>query len=351
MARSTRRVSRLASRAGLAPEFALDLLREGGIRVNRLDDHVSPSQFHLAEAVLDLVQLRPHSATTPPVVTTMPPPPTAAAHPEPQLRSLRKVREQVPMVGRRQPLGYLSAEEVERIHWSLVRDFAKGRDPIEPPGVKSQDMLHSACIRPQTSLGLDLKYPTAPMGSAALLHSLIHNHPFHNGNKRTGLVSMLVFLDKNKWRLHADEDGLYDFVLVVGGHEVDGAKGKRGQDLSDTEVVEMARWIHHRIRPILGRAPSMKCHHLRSILLKYGCELDAGGKGNRINIRRGNLRTQVWWGGEGRDVRPGMIPKIREDLELDELHGVDDDMFYDAEERLPEFVANYRKTLNRLAKV
>jgi hypothetical protein len=46
-----------------------------------------------------------------------------------------------------------------------------------------------------------------------------------------------------------------------------------------------------------------------------------------------------------------MIPKLREDLELDALHGVDDDMFYDAETALPQFIATYRKTLDRLAKV
>jgi len=50
-------------------------------------------------------------------------------------------------------------------------------------------------------------------------------------------------------------------------------------------------------------------------------------------------------------VRLGEIPKIRKVLRLDSEHGVDDDVFFDATEKLPAFVARYRKLLERLAKV
>ena len=44
-------------------------------------------------------------------------------------------------------------------------------------------------MRPQTGLGTIDKYPTIEQKAAALLHSLIKNHAFHNGNKRTALVA------------------------------------------------------------------------------------------------------------------------------------------------------------------
>lgn len=41
-------------------------------------------------------------------------------------------------------MDYLTAKDVEKIHLCLVDDFARARDPIDPPGVKSWDMLESA---------------------------------------------------------------------------------------------------------------------------------------------------------------------------------------------------------------
>src|SRR5258708_1626270 len=71
------------------------------------------------------------------------------------------------------------------IHNQLVRDFAESGDPIDPPGIRDRgELLESALSRPQTSIGTTLKYPTIEMAAAALLHALVHNHPFHNGNKR-----------------------------------------------------------------------------------------------------------------------------------------------------------------------
>ncbi|MHC4177151.1 MAG: Fic family protein [Planctomycetota bacterium] len=92
------------------------------------------------------------------------------------------------VVGHERPLRILSYDEVVDVHDSLVRDFANHHDPIEPPGVRSEVLLQSAVNRPKTSLGRARKYPAAEMAAAALVHSLVHNHPFHNGNKRTALV-------------------------------------------------------------------------------------------------------------------------------------------------------------------
>jgi hypothetical protein len=188
------------------------------------------------------------------------------------------------------------------------------------------------------------------MAGAAILHSLIHNHPFHNGNKRTALVAMLVFLDKNHWSLRvASDDELFDFLLSVGGHTI--VRFEPGEPPSpDREVVAIANWLHRRSRPTGATTRAFKFHDLRSLLLKFGCQLEQARKGNRINIRRGSLSTQVWYGGEGRDVRPGTVPKIRRELQLDEEHGYDSEMFYNAEDRLPGFIMQYRQVLARLAK-
>jgi len=52
---------------------------------------------------------------------------------------------------------------------------------------------------------------------------LVMNHPFLDGNKRTGWLSMAVFVMANGYLLDAPEDAAYDFVLSIakGEHDVD----------------------------------------------------------------------------------------------------------------------------------
>jgi hypothetical protein len=56
-------------------------------------------------------------------------------------------------VGNVEAQQFLSAEQVEGIHWTLVKDLAGDVDPIDPAGVRSADLLESAVHRQHTSLG------------------------------------------------------------------------------------------------------------------------------------------------------------------------------------------------------
>ncbi|MCX6659103.1 MAG: Fic family protein, partial [Candidatus Bathyarchaeota archaeon] len=88
-------------------------------------------------------------------------------------------------VGRVREVRLLSLEEVLKIHFTLVSDFADQEDPIYPPGPRDDDIIASAVFRQHTSIGKHSKYPSIEMSAAALIHSLVLDHPFHNGNKRT----------------------------------------------------------------------------------------------------------------------------------------------------------------------
>jgi len=91
--------------------------------------------------------------------------------------------------GHKRELHWLDVDVVRKIHYALVKDFSSTSDPIDLPGVWSEHLLNSAVFRPWTAIGGTLKYPTVETSAAALLHSIILDHPFHNGNKRTALVS------------------------------------------------------------------------------------------------------------------------------------------------------------------
>ena len=266
-------------------------------------------------------------------------------------------------VGHRRDLRWLSGDQVTEIHFALVEDFLQGSDPIDPPGVRSETLLGSAVFRPCTSIGDVLKYPTVEMAAAALLHALVHDHPFHNGNKRTALVAMLVFLDENGMMLTCDGVSLFKMVLKLAQHAL--VKGPRNK-LPDRETLEVAKWLRQNSRLAKRGNRPIPWRELRGILLRYECEFAKPSVGNRINITRTvkdrpagrfgrsrsrpPLRTQTHYGDEGRDVEPNTVSKIRQDLELDDLHGVDTRAFYDSDAAsTSNFIVKYRKTLRRLA--
>jgi death-on-curing family protein len=208
-----RRIRHLAKAAGVTPESALERLIEAGFRYRSVNDQVRESEVVRAQIELGLPRQRVHPATTAPLDEPPRQPDARTGH------HARVHLEEVRTPKPRGPSGtyYLTEEEVLEIHFALVKMFAKEGDPIVPSGPRPDGLLASALMRPQTSLGKHEKYNTIPEKAAALFHSLVTNHPFHNGNKRTALVATLSFLDRNGRRANADieDDELFDFVLAV----------------------------------------------------------------------------------------------------------------------------------------
>ena len=234
-------------------------------------------------------------------------------------------------------------------------------DPISPPGVKSPELVSSAVFRPQTAHGNHLKYPTGEMAAAALLHSVVQNHAFHNGNKRTGLVSMLAFLDRNNVIATCDQDDLFKFTLLVAQH---GLVPLSCDQFADREVLKIADWIKANSRRVEKGERPIPWLRLRRILKKFDCEISPASKGSQLDIQRQvtrpsrlgrkrtkRLKTHVAWGGDGTEVARNTINKIRTELELDEPHGIDSSAFYDGQALPDDFIQQYRTVLRRLARL
>ncbi len=82
-------------------------------------------------------------------------------------------------------------------------------------GVRDQGLLKSAIYRPQASFGGADLYPDVFAKTAALGHSLVKNHPFVDGNKRTGFAAMRLFLRMNDLDLRASEDQKFDLIMKL----------------------------------------------------------------------------------------------------------------------------------------
>lgn len=108
-----------------------------------------------------------------------------------------------------QDIIYLTLEQVLLIHEDQVVRYGGSS------GLRNLPLLESAIFRPQSSFGGDDLYRTVFHKAAALMHSIILNHAFVDGNKRTGTASMLVFLELNGYRLYVSQKSLEEAAVKV----------------------------------------------------------------------------------------------------------------------------------------
>ncbi|HKG67830.1 MAG TPA: type II toxin-antitoxin system death-on-curing family toxin [Segetibacter sp.] len=99
--------------------------------------------------------------------------------------------------------------DVFQLHKNSIKDFGGS------PGIRDVDSLKSAVSRPFQSFEDVELYPSVFEKTAAIFESLIKNHPFVDGNKRTGFLAAYALLYRNKFELVASKDKAYDFVIQV----------------------------------------------------------------------------------------------------------------------------------------
>lgn len=127
-------------------------------------------------------------------------------------------------------MDYLTAKQILFIHSRLIKETGGSQ------GVHDLNALLSAAGRPQSSFDDQDLYPDLFTKAAALLDSLIRNHPFVDGNKRVGMASAVLFLRRNGYCLKTPQEELVKTALGV-------AK-------SQMSVEEIAAWLQESSTPI-----------------------------------------------------------------------------------------------------
>lgn len=82
-------------------------------------------------------------------------------------------------------------------------------------GLRDLGLLESAINRPKASSNRKDLYPKVLEKAAALFHSMILNHPFLDGNKRTSLAVLYEFLKQNGLKLSAKDEEFIELPLRV----------------------------------------------------------------------------------------------------------------------------------------
>lgn len=120
-------------------------------------------------------------------------------------------------------MNYLTPQQVLYLHDQVVKRSGGLL------GVRDIGLVESAVFRPQASFdGKDL-YKTIFDKAAALLQSLLMNHPFLDGNKRTALSSAGLFLRLNGYRLVNAHKEEVEFAIRV--------------DNQHLKLEEIAKWL------------------------------------------------------------------------------------------------------------
>lgn len=102
-----------------------------------------------------------------------------------------------------------SLEEVTHFHDLAIEKYGGSK------GLRDFGGLDAALNRPwQTFEGVDL-YPSFYSKAAAILESIILNHPFIDGNKRTGFFLCEALLETYGFTINANTESIYDFLIDI----------------------------------------------------------------------------------------------------------------------------------------
>lgn len=124
---------------------------------------------------------------------------------------------------------FLRIDDVLRIHEDQVVRYGGSR------ALRDAGLLTSAVEAPRATFGGRFLHADLFDMAGAYLFHIVQNHPFIDGNKRTGAVAALVFLDLNGVEVEIDDEALFGHVLAV-------ARGT-------LTAVEVAAFLRHNARP------------------------------------------------------------------------------------------------------
>lgn len=104
---------------------------------------------------------------------------------------------------------YLSLDELIIIHEQAIGQFGGSH------GIRDLGLVQSAIARPMAGFGNFEAYPDIFLKAAVLMHSLLKNHAFIDGNKRTAMIAGLTFVMENNIQLVTKKDEIFNLALNI----------------------------------------------------------------------------------------------------------------------------------------
>lgn len=113
----------------------------------------------------------------------------------------------------------------EGIHFLLI-DITSFHEELESvfrmeKGIHDQGLLESAVHAPFQTFGGEDLYPDPVDKAARLCFGLAKDHPFRDGNKRTAVHAMLVYLSINLIRIEYEDEDLENAIIAIADGSMD----------------------------------------------------------------------------------------------------------------------------------
>lgn len=258
----------------------------------------------------------------------------------------------------------ITENDVLRAHY-LISDYFLDEGEEVVYGVKNYDLLSSAVHRQVTSYGGIDKWTTDYQRMATLLYGLVKNHAFHDGNKRTALLVLLLYMDRKKLQLRENKHKLETLVVRIAANTMDeyGSYHKY-QNGEDPEILVIADLLKHYTRRVNKRYYPITYAEFNQKLNRFNVKLD-NPKGNYIDVLQYQAKESQFFGlikGKSEYVKifdigfPGWkrqinLKALKETLKIAHLtaeDGIDSDVFYHGEEPMYTLINEYRGPLARL---
>jgi len=256
--------------------------------------------------------------------------------------------------------------DVLRAHF-LIADYFFGRESgLGGIGPRDIHLLHSAVYRQFVAYAGQSKWNTNYEKAATLVFGLVTDHPFHDANKRTGLLTYLYALHKmNRYPTNGQSD-LENFMVEIAERSL--TKYRRMRDLvkreDDADVLFIADYLKRNSRARDSRYYTITYHELDRRLRDFThclcnprnnfidiCRIEYPREFRIIGKRKEKLVTiaQIGFPSWKSQVGKGAIATARRAAKLTTEHGVDSAMFYRGADPLNALIAQYELPLQRLA--
>lgn len=109
----------------------------------------------------------------------------------------------------------VSIDEVRYLVHAIAQKMMTWDEPIPDFSTRFPHKLESTLLTPFQSFGGQQLYPGMYKKAAMLFYLIVKNHPFQNGNKRIAVITLLLFLYKNKKWIKVGNQELYNFAIWI----------------------------------------------------------------------------------------------------------------------------------------
>lgn len=255
--------------------------------------------------------------------------------------------------------------EVLDAHFLIADFFYQEGRGIGGVGPKDINSLHGCLYRQFTGYDGINKWNNLFDIAATIMYGLIKNHPFHDANKRTALLSTLFFLYKNNYIPTVSEKEFENFTVEVAEDGI--TKRRRYKKLlkrgDDPEILFISKWIKSKIRRIDKKEYVVTFRELSKILNTHGFDF-GDSSGNRVDIIQIRVKKKlitrekyetrekigrIGFPGMTRQISKADLKKVRELTGLTYENGYDSEVFYRGAAGLRTLITRNQDALKRLA--